>query len=223
MTFFLISGGLGSGKTALATYLAMIDARQLFANYKVNVDRWHLATPASIDRIDGPSLVIIDEIYAWVNARISGSDVNQYMAELLLQSRKRSLDIVGTLQLTRTLDVIFREMTDYLIMCKRLDDGFGYTVINVPKEKIVRKFKIGDELAKQIYPFYDTYERIHSLHRYRFMESDPREYNDLIDEIVQLYRVSGKQQKKEYIKDFLLKNSYPKKMADDVYNRLLSV
>jgi hypothetical protein len=225
MTLVAVAGDKGSGKTLLMTLLAVSDDRQVYSNYKLNIDRYHNLTPSGLMTIEGSSLVMIDEAYIWLESRASGQNTNLFLSHVMFQSRKRSSDWVISMQLNRTVDIRFREMCDLYIECKRVDEGFVYSVTKTSVGKVIARFMISNELATKIYPYYDTLEIIDS-NRYMMalLKSDLPELNKIINKIISELKdtLNVTYMKKENLEDWLLRNEYPPELTKYVYNRMVS-
>jgi hypothetical protein len=227
MTLIGISGDKGSGKTLLATLFA-IDAKvPVYSNYRLNIPDYRRFSPYVISRVDFPSLTIVDEAYNDLQSRMPGQGINIYLSTIQFQSRKMDMDWILTFQLNRTIDINFREMYDLYIEAESVDDGFAYKVFKMidGNDKLVARFLINWDLAKEIYPYYNTKERIHNQ-RFEFgaLEYDFEELNKVIDDILLEMKKSGAvSSKKENIKDWLLRHSYPTKLSEYVHNRMVSV
>jgi hypothetical protein len=225
MTLVSICGDLGSGKTLLLTLMAIIDDRPVRTNYKIEVKSWERLTVGGIERVHN-SFVGIDEAYTWMEARLSGSGVNIYMSHISFQSRKREVDIVITIQLNRTVDVRFRELSDLVIVAQKLKNGYGYTVYRPAKDRIVCRFLIPFDMAELIYPYYDSWEQISSKNRFllALIENDVDELNRILDEMVgKLHGIVGnKRVDQHFVNDFCVRYGYPSKFSKMVYDRMVS-
>jgi hypothetical protein len=223
MALIVIAGDIGSGKTLLMTYMALKDPRPVFANYFIDRPGWNILTPATIERLNHPALILIDEGYVWLESRISSSLVNRYWSQVLFQSRKRQLDIVITCQLVSTIDKRFREMADLYIVAERKPEGFVYTCIK-PGRKRVLRFMLTNEVAEQIFPRYDTMELVTSIDAFMVAscESEPEELNRVVNDLVEKLRseTKGQSVKRPYIEDFCLRHGFPAKFAKYIFNRV---
>jgi len=155
----LVLGNLGSGKTLFTTYLALNDSRAVFSNYRIKRDRSEKLTLENLfsDSLKD-ALVIIDEAYVWLESRASSSNVNRVLSYLLFQSRKKGIDIVLTSQLYSVIDVRFRELSDYYVVCKRKEYGFRYYITN--KKRVLNTFVLTNDSALYYFDKYDTYQVI---------------------------------------------------------------
>jgi hypothetical protein len=142
-----IFGNFGSGKTLLLTYLALKYASKknydVYANYHIERKRIQYLTPEKFIEINPPDskrvFIALDEVYLWLDSRVSTSKVNRLLSWIILQSRKRNMDIGYTAQLSTTVDMRLRAMTDLIVIAENLSNGnFKYTFA---WEKGVKTFK----------------------------------------------------------------------------------
>lgn len=111
-----IFGLQGSGKTALCTYIGKIYhelGRKVYSNYKLNFDFTPVTTLKEAQSVRN-GVLLLDEVWMWCHARTSASNLNQEIMKIVLMNRKRNVDIIYTTQLKRTIDVILREVTNYI-------------------------------------------------------------------------------------------------------------
>jgi hypothetical protein len=173
MTLIMIRGDVGSGKTLLATMWAMEDQRTIRANYHIKKKGFVLLEPEDLHNLDSATLAIIDEAWAWLESRLSGKPINLFLSYILFQSRKKQLDLILTTQLGEVIDKRFRQMSNFIIDCEQIPEGFLYQI--TPRGKRPHTVFLALEDAEKIYPCYDTMEQI-----------------DPIDEEL-IYKVSNKQ------------------------------
>lgn len=153
-----IIGRYGSGKTLISVYLASKTNLPIYANFQIKIDNYHELNIRDIFNLPNPSIIILDEAYTWLESRASSRNVNRYVSYILFQSRKRGLDIYTTSQLFRSVDVRFRIMSDFIILCsnnKRLQ-CFEYFFYRVGSG--FTKLSLSYEKAKKYYVLYDTME-----------------------------------------------------------------
>lgn len=237
-----ITGGLGSGKTLLATILAIDDDidRNIYSNYKINSDRYIELTPEMLSTLYENSLILLDEAYTWLESRLSGRNINLYLTYILLQSRKRELDFIITDQIIGSIDVRFRIMTDYIIHCQNIIDkelieknnpkglvGFLYSVFKC--EEGFYRYKIGKyffpyEDAKEYFKYFKTKEIVDTFDKSLLLNITKNkkpiidEIEDCIQELINKYPV--KNINKGIIADYCLLNDKPNIYIDMIYNRL---
>lgn len=111
-----IFGLQGSGKTMLMTFFGRqehLKGRTVYSNYHLkNIPYEPISTLEDIDKIrDG--VFLADELWLWLFNRCSMTKLNQELMKLVMLNRKRDLDIYYTAQLSRTVDVLLREVTNY--------------------------------------------------------------------------------------------------------------
>ena len=168
MTLVNIEGRYGSGKTLIATIMAVDSGKPIYANYPIKSDRYIPVTPELLFEID-TGIIVLDEVYTWLESRTSGKPSSIYLSHILFQSRKRDMDFLITDQLLKTVDVRFRDMRDYDIRCKAIPNyknpvGFKYTIIDLIEKNFVRLF-LPVEVAKEkgYFDLYDTYQKVTSI------------------------------------------------------------
>jgi hypothetical protein len=117
-----IVGGLGSGKTATLTFMGLMYHAQgfkLYSNYNISFGGSPLSecvySNDDLDRVkDGYFLG--DELWSWVDSRMSSSHANKFVSNILLRSRKRGFNLIYTAQNFHQIDKRIRDITDYIIL-----------------------------------------------------------------------------------------------------------
>lgn len=114
-----IFGKMGSGKTMLLAYLGVLfeeNGYNINSNFHLKtIDYNPIETLDDIDKVRN-GVLLLDEMQLWVHARSGMSKLNQDLLKIIMMSRKRGLILFYTSQLYRTVDVLLREVTDYIIM-----------------------------------------------------------------------------------------------------------
>jgi hypothetical protein len=157
-----IDGDVGAGKTILETYYALLSPVPVHANYELKIPQYRKLSLSALVDSDEPGLVCLDEVYTLLDARRSGNESALYVSYLLFQSRKLSQDYICTLQLTRTLDVRFREMSNIWVHAENDDNAqrFCYEFYN-RSGHLTGTYALTYEWAQEhIYPIYNTLQRI---------------------------------------------------------------
>ena len=163
-----IEGELGGGKTILLVkYLKeeQQNGRKIYTNLTLNNIEY---TPINIlDFLENnPELnnavIGLDELTVYVDCRLSMSKANRFFSYLVLQSRKRNVDIYYTTQNMDMIDKRIVEHTLIQIICEKLevenmntDNVRKYTYFDfrhIHKPKIKRYYLD----ISYYYPFYDT-------------------------------------------------------------------
>lgn len=157
----LIIGGVGTGKTVLSVILAAKSRRRVFSNFQIYIPRYGPLDLSKLVKLEYQNCeLLLDEAYVYLEARMAMSKINQYLSYLLFQSRKKSINLVLTAQLSSTIDNRFRQLADYVIMCEKSGGGFRYTVINnMTGDR--RSFHLSKSKVERFFALYDTYEVIH--------------------------------------------------------------
>jgi hypothetical protein len=157
-----IDGDVGAGKTVLETYYARLSPVSVHANYELKIPQYRKLSLPFLVNSEEPVIVCLDEVYTLLDARRSGNETSLYVSYLLFQSRKLSQDYICTLQLSRTLDVRFREMSNIWIEAEddSKNERFIYAFYNKGGH-LTGNHCISYEWAKEhIYPIYNTLQRI---------------------------------------------------------------
>lgn len=184
----LIIGNRGSGKTLLSTIIAKDSDRQVYANYDIKLDDGRFKPLEIIDFLELPDNidVIIDEGYTWLEARTSGYFLNRYLSYIVLQSRKRTIDIIVTAQMFSTVDVRFRNQAEVIVKCERVGLDFVYDFLRLDNFKSNR-FVLPYEKAKRYFNLYDTYQIVEPHTKIalemKLLESDPKRLYEKIKKI----------------------------------------
>jgi len=221
----LILGYMGSGKTLLLTAIAKMSNKQIISNYHLNIPY----KPFSIyDFVNGKyndCLVLIDEAYVFLESRISGSIRNRYMSYMLFQSRKKTIEIIMSMQLMNTVDLRYRELADVIVICNGMNKkGFKYQVINRISQRMI-SLTMSHEKAETIYPLFDTNEVV-EVERSANESSQlltPTEQKDLVkkiaDAIIKKYSADTKITA-NVIKDYMFTHDYPANLEKFVYAKV---
>jgi len=119
----LIIGNQGSGKTLLAVkmaYDAYLKGRIIYSNVALKFPYKQLDYNDIIECKLINAFVLIDEIHIFLSNRRSMSKVNIEVTDNFInQIRKQNLELVGTTQRLRKVDIKLREEIDYLYNCER--------------------------------------------------------------------------------------------------------
>lgn len=165
MTLTLVDGNLGSGKTLLLvkTALEYPSDKRIFANFHIDLPNVTLIRPSDLADIEH-GLVLLDEMYLWLDSRRSGSNENIRMSHDIFKSRKRGLDIWGTVQLSGSVDLRFRTLVDkafYAAGLRQKKYRYRYFVYNWQHfgYRTQGEYIIPLPYAeKYLFPIYDTNE-----------------------------------------------------------------
>lgn len=119
----LIIGRQGSGKTLLLVwfaYQAYLRGRNIYANVHLHFKNNPLNYMDIIDCKLQNGAVLLDEIHQLLPARRSMSKRSIAICDNFLSMvRKQGLEVYGTTQTLRKVDVRFREEADYVYVCEK--------------------------------------------------------------------------------------------------------
>lgn len=122
---YLIVGRRGSGKTLLATEMAigrMRKGERVYANYAIEDVERGLRSGVIYSLLDCLTLnsctVVVDEANLWTSSR-QWSKIPAEVLSSWAQSRKRGLSFIFTAQHEERVDKIIRELSDWVLLCER--------------------------------------------------------------------------------------------------------
>jgi len=129
MVLMAVVGELGSGKTLGLTRLAWINhfqkKRRIYSNYKLyGIPYTYVNSLKDLEMMENGTFVG-DELWVWMEARSSQSQINKVTSDILLKSRKRGLTYIFSAQSLSQIDVRVRNVIDFTV----------YPVLN-PKENL---------------------------------------------------------------------------------------
>lgn len=159
MSLIDINGDVGSGKTTFATTLALMsDQPHIYANYNIKTDNYVPIEPQDLWTIrDG--VVVLDEIYEWLDSRTSGSHINRYVSQLIFKSRKRNLDIIVISQMSSVEDKRIRDMAQFTVLAEDAGEYFRYTIMhNSITNPTIKKIRMSKKIFDIVGPYFDTME-----------------------------------------------------------------
>lgn len=232
-----ILGDLGSGKTLLATYLAYKMSSKIeydvYANYQLNIPNCKsYISPIQLMEINPPhdkrALVVLDEAYTWLDSRVSISHINRYISWIILQSRKRNMDIIHTEQLNRLIDVRLKELNNMIFYAENLGKGFKYTLVYRKGLRTFQKtFWLPYSYAKNLFSLYDTREIVKPLALEQIkadvmLDVDQTELKKEVDQIVDKIKpkLKGKKVTRSVLAVMLMEMGKPRQLLDFVYGKL---
>jgi len=195
-------GDFGTGKTLFMTMVALASQRRVLANYHLSIDNYEYVEPLDLYQSMGFNCdVLLDEIYTWLESRTSHSFINRYVSYIIFQSRHRTIDIYGTLQLLSSADLRFRDLVHILVKCVRKDNGnadkdkwdFRYEFMKMENQQRWNKF-LPYEDAKRFFNYFDTNEIIEPYDKdyleYELLKRYPRKMHGKLSEIAEhVYKV----------------------------------
>ena len=166
-----IFGNLGSGKTLLASILAYAFKNKdynIYANYNLKIKDHYidLSDPENFINVfkkinnKEKNLMVLDELYIFMDSRTSASIRNRIYDMIVLQSRKLNLNIIHTEQDPKAVDLRLRLITNYYFYPEfnKKDDILYVTVFDNLYAQPIRKFRI--ENVSRFFNLYDTTQKI---------------------------------------------------------------
>ncbi len=215
-----ILGAFGSGKTLLLCIFAVMSTREVHSNFVLNMAKYRELTTLSLMDLKDNIEVFIDEGYTWLESRISSSNLNRYLSYIILQSRKRTIDIYITAQLFSTIDLRFRENSDVIIKCLRKTSGFKYSFLNI-RNRTIKSYFLSFKDAEEYYKLYDTYEIIEPHDKkaleFSLLLDNPIELDKRVIEISNNISSNLKKITHDSINRALINNKYNIKFEKYVY------
>lgn len=171
MAIHILTGRPGTGKTYVLTAKALEFAKQgrpVYSNFKIDHPdiKYYTKISELIDIKKG--VILMDEAQIYFNSR-NWEALDERLQYKLQQHRKQGLDIWGTAQNVKRLDVVMRELVSNYYECR-------FVSLPFLKFVIVREYDIKDAekaddrrasfsfelhlLKQSIYDRYDTYAEI---------------------------------------------------------------
>lgn len=226
MGLITILGDLGDGKTLLMLVLAYYENIPIVSNFNITLpDR-------KIENFDINKFIqaqyencaiLLDEAYVYLESRISGSELNQIMGYILLQSRKKNVHLYITAQMLSSIDKRYREMSDIYIIANRISIDFSYTLI-MRKKGIISEIAFDYEKFSLFFEYYDTNEVILTTNKKIIFETLPDEQKEVkIDEYATEIQQYYEQQyltnvTRSMVALYMRKHSHiPKFLLDDIF------
>lgn len=202
--------------------------RPVLANYKINLPNFKPLKPEMLFNIQEPSLINLDEAWSWLESRQSGTPIHLFMSQILFQSGKLGIDIQMTDQIEGSIDVRYRKMMNYRVECENLGSNVGFVYYFSKRvrggfTRSITKF-MPYSVAKQIFPYYDTFEKINSMDEsllYK-VSSDKTDEMDTIAEIVEemIKKFPPNAWKVSMVENYCVKNNIPRYRAKLIYGEL---
>lgn len=160
MVIYAIYGEPRSGKTLLAVILGYQDSvkgKKLYSNfYTAFSERININDLLNFKL--SKCTLLLDEIHTLIDSRIN-TNASRYLSYFGFQSGKRSVKIIYTAQLLRTVDLRMRDICSRIIYANATQKRFNYIVFN--RDGVIkRRFHITRDNASKYYKMYDTEEAI---------------------------------------------------------------
>ncbi len=159
MVLMGIVGGLGSGKTLSLTYLAyrnFLKGMKVYTNYWLGFPHHMITRVSQLEKMT-EGFFAGDELWFWLDSRVSSSKRNRVVSKILISSRKRDIHFAYTVQNFRQVDVRIRNCTDFIAQpnLSPLENWCILEVFSRPSLMLVRRFKFRTD---KFFKLYDTKE-----------------------------------------------------------------
>lgn len=126
MVSITIVGDPGAGKTATLAYMGLMYYKQgytLHSNFQLYLPQpdgekrsiSHLIKTYNDFNKIREGYFLGDELWSWIDARMSMSDANMFLSDILLKARKRHFNLINTTQHISQLEKRIRNITQYVI------------------------------------------------------------------------------------------------------------
>lgn len=125
MVVAIITGLKGDGKTTLSTmfaYNAFKGGRPVYSNYGLLFAHTALyvdKVKKELERLQD-AMLVVDEAYLYVDSRNFSSKGNKAVGYLVLQTRKKGVDLILNLMQKSLGDLRIRENSDYIYNCEAM-------------------------------------------------------------------------------------------------------
>ncbi len=164
MVLMAIVGGLGSGKTLSLTYLAYrnyLKGLRIFSNYWLGFPHVKITKTSQLEKmVEG--FFAGDELWLWLDSRVSSSKRNRIVGKILISSRKKDVNFCYTTQSFNQVDVRIRRVTDFIaqpVLTPR-EDWCRLIVFSYPSLEYVKQFKFR---TSKFFPLFKTREIVEML------------------------------------------------------------
>jgi len=158
-----IMGPMGQGKTLVMSILMQYMRIKMRIPLASNYDLLKSKRISTTSELWGLSAGIFGYDELWLDLDSRESKKNVFLTRLINQSRKKKLLIMYTTQHIRQVDVRVRNATDILIICKKVNDGHWFQIVDWQYRELRRKYFISFEEASKFYNVYDTYQVLQPL------------------------------------------------------------
>ncbi len=172
-----IVGRRGQGKSALATYRALLAHRkgiEVYANYTLKIPYQRYVDMKYINN----ACVILDEAHIYADARRSMSNANVFLSQMLAQCRKNRNTLFFVTQTSNWLDQRVRYNFDIVDICRAFNERGKRKMFDHEKIGYVNVTRVINSIEKPIisgYRFYPVKAGVFDLYdSYEVIEKDSR-------------------------------------------------
>ena len=175
MVVAIITGLKGDGKSTLSTmfaYNAYKGGRPVYSNYGLKFPYTELRINAVKEELEQlqDAMFVVDEAYQYIDSRNAMSKGNRGISYLVLQTRKKGIDLILNLLQKGLGDLRIRENSDYVYDCEAM---------KVVDNRLVRcSIEDIENQRVSVISVYRADVRMRRLSRFVF---DPRPYFNMFD------------------------------------------
>ncbi len=155
---------MGCGKTLALTYLAYrnyLKGMKIFSNYWLLFPHVKIIKTSQLEKMR-EGFFAGDELWLWIDSRVSASKKNRVVSRILLSSRKKDVHFAYTTQSLQQVDVRIRRCTDFIAypMMTPREDWCRLLIYSNPSLSYVKQFKFR---TVKYFPMFDTREIVDVL------------------------------------------------------------
>ncbi len=191
---WVVQGDLGSGKTLFCVSMLWELSRMMpiVSNISLNFNYEPLNLEKLIRCEYEDCAILVDEAYTLLDSRSSATTRNRLLSYVLLQSRKKSVHLIFTLQIFGSLDVRFRTLVGCLVTAQRVKSGFSYT-LEYSTGKRSRKKLPYQHASQHLFGLYNTDEIVSAdglekdILAFKSHSSQKSAIDSIVDDILDRY------------------------------------
>jgi len=191
----IVIGNLGSGKTLIMLLLILLENREIWSNFKINIPNYRELGIPDLFELKDNIVILMDEGYSWIESRVSSSSLNEYISSIIFHTRKSFTDIYLTTPMLSTIDKRFRKQANFIIECQHRNnfnsDNFNYVFHDV-NNNTYGKFTLPYNKAKKYFKLYNTYEKVESHRKkglqFKILKNYPKRLRLRVIEIVDIIK-----------------------------------
>lgn len=170
----LVSGNVRTGKTLLLAIIALLFADgggKVHSNFKLISDNARIIQPYDLvkmmlgERCLTGEMIVLQEVYAWLNSHKALSVINDFESTFVFQSGKMGYHILADSQITMRVDSSIRKLANVRFEAEKdeSEECFRYWFLDVrlPNDDVRTGdyFEVPFAMAELFWNRYNTYDR----------------------------------------------------------------
>lgn len=227
-----VVGDFGTGKTLYLSMAGVSSKYDILGNFTLLLDNYTKIDPIDLQNFGFQKTILLDELYLWLDSRVSSSYRNRFITYILLQCRHRDIEVYGSLQMFMTADVRFRDMVNRIIYCSRKYKSgierefqdFRFEELNTYNGK-EKRWTLSYEKAKPYFEIFNTKEIMEAEDQahldLEMLKKYPRKLYFRLSEIAKEIREKVRKITHDSVKMSLLKEGYDMTWEGLVYSRIM--